>query len=155
MANGTESAAMEDSVNRLEDEVRRAVEQAKELHDMAGSIIAKSTNDEQLIRHRAASLDSTIRRIKCLIDSQNCRKLLDPHLSEKACSLLLSFDRPCSFIDYILSELRGVSKNYNHKIELYTLMISYNKWTYVGMNIEMTLRKTIGGEHNMLKFDNC
>nr|TKS12695.1 transmembrane protein 120-like isoform X1 [Populus alba] len=62
------AAAAEDTV---EEEVGRVVEQAKELQETAASLIAKSTNDEQSVRQKALSLESSIRRCSSLLDRNN------------------------------------------------------------------------------------
>lgn len=98
MDNGVEPTAMDESAERLEDEVRRTVEQAKELRDAASSLVAKSSSEEQSIRQRAASLDSTLRRLRSSIDSQLRRNLLDPQLSDKARSLIFSISFALSFL---------------------------------------------------------
>lgn len=72
-----------DSPNNIEDEVGRVVEQAKELHDSAASIISRATTDEQSLRQRALSLDSSIRRLRSLLDSLLSNKLLDSKLADK------------------------------------------------------------------------
>ncbi|XP_010053994.1 transmembrane protein 120 homolog [Eucalyptus grandis] len=84
MADGAEPApAAEESAKRIGDEVRRAVEQAKELQDMASALNARTSGEEQLIGQRAVALDSTLRRLRSSIDSQLNLKLLDPKLAEK------------------------------------------------------------------------
>ncbi|KAK4743781.1 hypothetical protein SAY87_010093 [Trapa incisa] len=70
MDNGVEPNVMDEAVKRLEDEVRRVAVQAKELQEAASSLIAKSSNEEQSIRQRAASLDSTFRCLRSSIDTQ-------------------------------------------------------------------------------------
>lgn len=84
MADGAEpAAAAEESAKRIGDEVRRAVEQAKELQDLASALKARTSGEEQLIGQRAVALDSTLRRLRSSIDSQLNLKLLDPKLAEK------------------------------------------------------------------------
>ncbi|PKI76531.1 hypothetical protein CRG98_003082, partial [Punica granatum] len=73
----------ESETRRIEEEVRRAVEQAKELQDSASSLVAKASGEEQSMRQRASALDSTIRRLRSSIDSQLAHKLLDPKLADK------------------------------------------------------------------------
>ncbi|KAF9673057.1 hypothetical protein SADUNF_Sadunf11G0109300 [Salix dunnii] len=51
------SLAAEDTV---EEEVARVVEQAKELQEAAASLIAKSSHDEQSLRQKALSLESSL-----------------------------------------------------------------------------------------------
>lgn len=74
----------ESETRRMEEEVRKAVEQAKELQDSAASFIARASGDEQSLRQRAAALDSTIRRLRSSIDSLLAHKLLDPKHADKA-----------------------------------------------------------------------
>ena len=62
------AAAAEDTVEK---EVGRVVEQAKELQETAASSIAKSTHDEQSVRQKALSLESSIRRCSSLLDRSN------------------------------------------------------------------------------------
>lgn len=90
MDNGVEPTVMDEPAKRLEDEVRRAVEQAKELQDAASSLIAKSSSEEHSIRQRAASLDSTLRCLRPSIDAQLRQNLLDSHLYDKACTSIFS-----------------------------------------------------------------
>lgn len=75
---------LEESAKSVEEEVRRVVEQAKELQESASSFISKFTSDEQSLRHRAASLDSSIRRLRSLLCSLISQKLLDSKLADKA-----------------------------------------------------------------------
>uniref|UniRef100_A0A2C9WGB2 TMPIT-like protein n=1 Tax=Manihot esculenta TaxID=3983 RepID=A0A2C9WGB2_MANES len=72
-----------ESVDKVEDEVARVVEQAKDLQDSASSLISRSSNDEQSLRQRALSLESSIRRCRSLLDSALSHKLLDPKLADK------------------------------------------------------------------------
>lgn len=76
---------MEDSAKKVEEEISRALEQAKELRDAASSSISRSSAEEQALRQRAISLESNIRRLRSLLDSISSNKLLDPNLAEKAC----------------------------------------------------------------------
>lgn len=73
MYNGMEPTVVDESEKRLEDEVRRVVEQS--------------------IRQRAASLDSILRRLLSSIDARYRQKFLHPELSDKAhyISFVLSF----------------------------------------------------------------
>ncbi|KAJ6332665.1 hypothetical protein OIU77_008679, partial [Salix suchowensis] len=75
-ANNNSSAA-EDTV---EEEVARVVEQAKELQEAATSLIAKSSHDEQSLRQKALSLESSVRRCRCLLNRNN---RLAPELAAK------------------------------------------------------------------------
>ncbi|KAM3686617.1 hypothetical protein ACJW31_10G015000 [Castanea mollissima] len=71
-----------ESAKKIEEEVRRVVEQAKELQDSAASFISKASADDQSLRNRAVSLDSSIRRLHSLL-SHNDHNLLDPKLADK------------------------------------------------------------------------
>ncbi|GAB4834824.1 hypothetical protein Ancab_033092 [Ancistrocladus abbreviatus] len=73
----------EQSEVRVEEEVGRVVEQAKELQEAASSFISKSSKEEQLLRQRALSLDASIVKLRSSIDSLLCDKRLDPKLAEK------------------------------------------------------------------------
>lgn len=77
-------APLEDSVKNIEEEVGRVVEQAKELQDSAASFISKTSSDEQSLRHRALSLDSSIRRLRTLLHSLLSHNLLQPKIADKA-----------------------------------------------------------------------
>lgn len=91
---------MEDSANKVEEEVRRLVEQAKELQESAASLISRSSSEEQSLRQRALSLDSSIRRLRSSIHSLLANKLLDPKLADRVCFFFLSFRR---FLNLVLS----------------------------------------------------
>ncbi|KAK9290584.1 hypothetical protein L1049_008755 [Liquidambar formosana] len=78
-----DSATLEQTAGNIEEEVTRVVEQAKELQDSAASFLSKASNDEQSLRLRAISLDSSIRRLRSLIDSLLSNKILDPKLADK------------------------------------------------------------------------
>ncbi|GAB2296386.1 hypothetical protein Dimus_030507 [Dionaea muscipula] len=81
---GSTTAAGEKSEEaRVEEEVGRVVEQAKELQDAAASLISKSSNDEQSLRQRALSLDVSISKLRSSIDSFVFHKRLDPKLADK------------------------------------------------------------------------
>ncbi|KAH8494690.1 hypothetical protein H0E87_021185 [Populus deltoides] len=66
--NSPAAAAAEDTV---EEEVARVVEQAKELQETAASLIAKSSHDEQSLRQKALSLESSVRRCRSLLNRNN------------------------------------------------------------------------------------
>jgi hypothetical protein len=70
-----------ESAKKIEEEVGRVVEQAKELQDSTASFISKTSSDDQSLRQRALSIDSSIRRLRSLV-SHN--QLLDPKLADKA-----------------------------------------------------------------------
>lgn len=78
-----ETDNMADSSHNVEDEVGRVLEQAKELHDSAASLISRTASDEQSLRQRALSLESSIRRLRSLLNSLLSKKLLDSKLAEK------------------------------------------------------------------------
>ncbi|PON93047.1 TMPIT-like [Trema orientale] len=65
------------SSNSIEEEIGKALEEAKELHEAAGSLMNKSATEEQSLRHRAQSLDSSLRRLRSLLPH------LDPKLADK------------------------------------------------------------------------
>ncbi|CAN0908977.1 Transmembrane protein 120 homolog [Linum grandiflorum] len=84
MDGGTNStSADESSASKVEEEVGRVVEEARLLQESASSHIAKSSNDEQSLRHRANSLDSSIRRCRSLLQSLLSRRLIDNKLADK------------------------------------------------------------------------
>ncbi|KAE8054998.1 hypothetical protein FH972_011873 [Carpinus fangiana] len=76
-------ATLEESAKNIEEQVGRVVEQAKELQDSAASFISKTSSDEQSLRHRALSLDSSIRRLRSLLHSLLSHNLLQPKLADK------------------------------------------------------------------------
>ncbi|KAI9174045.1 hypothetical protein LWI28_010930 [Acer negundo] len=57
------------SIEKVEEEVERVVEQAKELQDSASSLINRTSSDEQSLRQRALALDSNIRRLRSSLHS--------------------------------------------------------------------------------------
>ncbi|XP_048319875.1 uncharacterized protein LOC107430044 isoform X2 [Ziziphus jujuba] len=71
------------TIDNLEDQVGKVVEQTKELQEEALALINKNATDEQSLRQRAQSLDSSICRLRSLIDSLLSDKLLDPKLADK------------------------------------------------------------------------
>lgn len=74
-------AEEEKRMDSIEEEIGKVVEEAKELQDAAASYMNKSATDEQSLRHRAQSLDSSLRRLRSLLPSLN---RLDPKLADKA-----------------------------------------------------------------------
>ncbi|KAJ8768400.1 hypothetical protein K2173_021553 [Erythroxylum novogranatense] len=64
----------------IEDEIGRVVEEARELQESAASLISRSSYEEQSLRQRALSLDSSIRRSYSLLRSN---KLLGSKLGDK------------------------------------------------------------------------
>ena len=86
-----------ESAKKLEEEVGRVVEQAKELQDSASSFISKAATDDQSLRSRVVSLDSSIRRLRSLLSHNH--HLLDPKLVDKAIIIILSLSLSlCMFI---------------------------------------------------------
>ncbi|KAF7833855.1 transmembrane protein 120-like protein isoform X1 [Senna tora] len=71
------------SAENIEEEVGRVVEDAKELQDMVANHISKTSSEEQFLRQRALSLDSSIHRLRSLLDSLLSHKLLDLKLADK------------------------------------------------------------------------
>lgn len=76
------------TVENIEDEVARVVEQTRDLQSAALNLLNKDETAEQSLRQRAQSLDASIRRLRSLIDSLLSSKLLDPKLADKARPLL-------------------------------------------------------------------
>ncbi|KAL8150329.1 hypothetical protein V2J09_020137 [Rumex salicifolius] len=68
---------------KVEEEVANVIEQAKELQDLAASLISKASKDDQSLRQRAIGLDSAIPKFRSSIDSLVFDKVLDPKLAEK------------------------------------------------------------------------
>ncbi|GAB2273258.1 hypothetical protein Dimus_008058 [Dionaea muscipula] len=68
---------------KVEEEVGRMVDQAKELQDAASSLISKASNEEQALRQQALSLDASIRKLRSSIVSLVFEKRLDPKLADK------------------------------------------------------------------------
>ncbi|ESQ38519.1 hypothetical protein EUTSA_v100287731mg, partial [Eutrema salsugineum] len=64
----------------VEEEVKRLVEEVKELHDSAASFISSSSQQELTLRQKASAFDSSIRRLHSTLVSD---KRLDPKLVEK------------------------------------------------------------------------
>ncbi|EOY23771.1 hypothetical protein QUC31_008432 [Theobroma cacao] len=75
--------AVDESAKKLEEEVGRVVEQARELQESGASLISRISNEEQSLRQKANSLESSIRRLRSLINSLLSQKLLDPKLADK------------------------------------------------------------------------
>ncbi|CAN1177854.1 Transmembrane protein 120 homolog [Linum perenne] len=73
----------DESASKVEEEVGRVVEEAKSLQESAASHISKSSSEEQSLRHRANSLDSSIRRCRSLLHSLLSRRLIDNKLADK------------------------------------------------------------------------
>jgi hypothetical protein len=79
--NNNNSPAAAAAADTVEEEVARVVEQAKELQETAASLIAKSSHDEQSLRQKALSLESSVRRCRSLLNRNNG---LAPKLVAKA-----------------------------------------------------------------------
>ncbi|XP_007039270.2 PREDICTED: transmembrane protein 120 homolog [Theobroma cacao] len=75
--------AVDESAKKVEEEVGRVVEQARELQESGASLISRISNEEQSLRQKANSLESSIRRLRSLINSLLSQKLLDPKLADK------------------------------------------------------------------------
>ncbi|KAK9705478.1 hypothetical protein RND81_07G060200 [Saponaria officinalis] len=66
--------------SRIEEEIANVVEQAKELQEKAASLISKSSKEEQLIKQRAVSIDSSIDKLRSSVISDG---RIDHKLAEK------------------------------------------------------------------------
>ncbi|KAL0730802.1 hypothetical protein Bca4012_026896 [Brassica carinata] len=64
----------------VEEEVKRIVEEVKELHDSAASFISSSSQQELTFRQKASSVDASLRRLRSTLASD---KRLDPKLLEE------------------------------------------------------------------------
>lgn len=73
----------EKSENTVAEEVSRAVESAKELQDSASALISRNVREEDALRQRVVSLDSTIRQIRSSVSSLVGHGKLDPKEAEK------------------------------------------------------------------------
>ncbi|GAA0149863.1 hypothetical protein LIER_08935 [Lithospermum erythrorhizon] len=65
------------------EEVSRLVEQAKELQDVAASLISRTTREEDSLRQRVAVLDSNIQRLRSSIRKTNLHSNLAQKLEEE------------------------------------------------------------------------
>lgn len=65
----------------VEEEVKRVVDEVKELHDSAASFISSSSQQELSLRQKASAVDASVRRLHSTLVSD---KRLDPKLVEKA-----------------------------------------------------------------------
>ncbi|KAA3475924.1 transmembrane protein 120-like protein [Gossypium australe] len=83
-ANESASASASASADKFEEEVVRVLEQARELHESGASLLWKISNEEQSLRQKAISLESSIRRVRSSINSLVSKKLLDPKFASKA-----------------------------------------------------------------------
>ncbi|TYI53617.1 hypothetical protein E1A91_D11G017700v1 [Gossypium mustelinum] len=82
-ANESASASASASADKFEEEVGRVMEQARELHESGASLLWKISNEEQSLRQKAISLESSIRRVRSSINSLVSKKLLDPKFASK------------------------------------------------------------------------
>ncbi|XAR52106.1 hypothetical protein NMG60_11020008 [Bertholletia excelsa] len=73
----------EKSENIVAEEVSRVVESAKELQDSATSLISRTSREEEALRQRALSLDSTIRTLRSSLPSLVENGSLDAKDAEK------------------------------------------------------------------------
>ncbi|KAK8710573.1 hypothetical protein V6N13_145891 [Hibiscus sabdariffa] len=64
------------TVDRLQEEVGRVMEQARELQEFGSSLLWKISNEEQSLRQNAISLESSIRRVRSTITSLVAQKHL-------------------------------------------------------------------------------
>ncbi|CAN0840746.1 Transmembrane protein 120 homolog [Linum grandiflorum] len=80
---GGRNSTPEESASNVEQEVGRVVEEAKQLQESAASHIHTSSNDEQSLRQRANSVDSSIHRCRSRLHSLVSRRLIDAKLSDK------------------------------------------------------------------------
>ncbi|KAG4172761.1 hypothetical protein ERO13_A11G017400v2 [Gossypium hirsutum] len=71
------------ATGKLEEEVGRVMDQARELHESGASLLWKISNEEQSLRQKAISLESSIRRVRSSINSLISKKLLDPKFARK------------------------------------------------------------------------
>ncbi|XWS38090.1 hypothetical protein CRYUN_Cryun19dG0100900 [Craigia yunnanensis] len=74
---------VDESATKVEEEVGRVVEQARDFQESGASLLSSLSNDELSLRQKANSLDSSIRRLRSLINSLLSQKLLDPKLANK------------------------------------------------------------------------
>ncbi|KHG13751.1 Transmembrane protein [Gossypium arboreum] len=74
---------VEESTNEMEEEVGKVMEQARELQEAGAGLISMISNDEQSLRLKANSLDSSIRHLRSSITTVLSQKLLDPKLADK------------------------------------------------------------------------
>ncbi|XP_056173676.1 uncharacterized protein LOC115689984 isoform X3 [Syzygium oleosum] len=80
---GARSEEEEEAERRMEEEVRRAVELAKELQDAAAAHVARASSEEQSVRQRTLALDSSIRRLRAAVGAHASGGLLDSKLAER------------------------------------------------------------------------
>ncbi|CAN7093386.1 unnamed protein product [Brassica rapa subsp. narinosa] len=73
----------------VEEEVRRIVEQVKDLHDSATSFVSSSSHEELSLRKRSSAVEASITRLHSTLVSD---KHLDPKLLDKALFFTSPFD---------------------------------------------------------------
>lgn len=80
-------------MEEVEEEVRRMVEQVKELHESATSFVSSSSHEELSLRKRSSAVDESITRLHSTLLLLS-DKHLDPKLFDKAFhySLFLSIE---------------------------------------------------------------
>ncbi|PPR83656.1 hypothetical protein GOBAR_AA37052 [Gossypium barbadense] len=74
---------VEELASNVEEEVGEVLEQTRELQESGASLLWRLSNEEQSLRQRANSLESSIRSLRSLITSVLSQKLLDPELADK------------------------------------------------------------------------
>ncbi|XP_059662078.1 uncharacterized protein LOC132308108 [Cornus florida] len=80
---GDAATSLEQSATNVEEQVSRVADMAKELQESAARLVSKATGDEQSLRQRALAVNSSILRLRSLIDSLLHNHLLDPKLADK------------------------------------------------------------------------
>ena len=68
---------------KIEEEVQKVVEQAKEVQEVASSLISKSLKEEKDLQQRALSLDASITKLGRSISSLTRDGQIDSRLAEK------------------------------------------------------------------------
>ncbi|BBH03569.1 TMPIT-like protein [Prunus dulcis] len=81
------SSSSSNSDEDIQAQVAKAVEGVKELQESAASFISKTSTDEQALRQRSQSLDSSIRLLRSQLYSLLSSKALDPKFAEATCVL--------------------------------------------------------------------
>ncbi|CAN0840749.1 Transmembrane protein 120 homolog [Linum grandiflorum] len=101
---GGRNSTPEESASNVEQEVGRVVEEAKQLQESAASHIHTSSNDEQSLRQRANSVDSSIHRCRSRLHSLVSRRLIDAKLSDKIACLLLQLEEELQRAKCLISD---------------------------------------------------
>ena len=86
---GTTVGDLSSSDRALVEQVSRVVEQAKELQDLSASLISRTSREEDSLRQRSNSLNSSIHSLRSSIRNSNLR--LDSTLAEKVISFFYRF----------------------------------------------------------------